>query len=186
MCQNGCPNGRGNKSKKLSFFSLVHLWVPLGSFSLTFVLPGHHFGTFLDALNIILAPLGPIKMMPGLEIYWRCSLSWHLLDLWGAWEIHNLMDSQLHDLFSRSTVATHKRLLRTFLSLAHLNLIRYCWELTFMRWTTREPNNQRKRILKPTSLQRGGGVGPTAKWIIKTQKQATQTMYVTASCPYLL
>ena len=28
------------------FFSLVPLWVPLGSFSLTFGLPGHHFGTF--------------------------------------------------------------------------------------------------------------------------------------------
>ena len=46
------------------FFSLVPLWVPLGSFSLTFGLPGHHFGTFLGALGSILTPLGPTKMMP--------------------------------------------------------------------------------------------------------------------------
>ena len=140
-----CQNGGGPRSHIFDvfsvFFSLVPLWVPLGSFSLTFGLPGHHFGTFLAALGIILAPLGPTKMMPR-----QCKIQW-------KW------------ILKPSTVATHKRLLRTFLSLAHLNLIRYCWELTFMRWTTREPNNQRKRILKPTSLQRGGGVGPTAKWI---------------------
>ena len=71
MCQNGCPKGRGQKSLKLVFFSLVPLWVPLGSFSLTFGLPGHHFGTFLGALGIILAPLGPTKMMPR-----QCKIQW--------------------------------------------------------------------------------------------------------------
>ena len=40
------------------FFLLVAFWLPLGSFSLTFGFPGHHFATFLDALGIILAPLG--------------------------------------------------------------------------------------------------------------------------------
>ena len=46
------------------FFSLVPLWVPLGLISLTLGLPGHHFGTFLSALGIILAPLGLTKMIP--------------------------------------------------------------------------------------------------------------------------
>ena len=58
------PKWGWEKVQKLIFFSLVPLWVPLGSFSLTFGLPGYHFGTFLGALGIILAPLGPTKMMP--------------------------------------------------------------------------------------------------------------------------
>ena len=59
MCQNGLPNGWANSSKKSSFFSLVPLWVPLGSpgfilldfwdprasFWHIFGCPGHHFGT---------------------------------------------------------------------------------------------------------------------------------------------
>ena len=78
MCQNGCPNGRGHKSLKLLFFSLVPLWVPLGSLLLHFALPGQHFGTFwvhfcwvLQSLGIILAPLGPTKMIPR-----ECKIQW--------------------------------------------------------------------------------------------------------------
>jgi len=49
----------------LIFFPLVPLWVPLAAFSLNLGLPGYHFATFLGALGIILAPLGPTKkMMP--------------------------------------------------------------------------------------------------------------------------
>ena len=57
--------GKGPKTALfLVFYSLVPLWVPLASFSLNFGPPGHHFGTFLGALGIIWAPLGPTKMMP--------------------------------------------------------------------------------------------------------------------------
>ena len=65
MCQNGLPNGCARKSKKRSFFSLVPLWVSLGSFS-----------WLLASLGIILAPFwmpwasfwhpwGPPKWCPG-------------------------------------------------------------------------------------------------------------------------
>ena len=54
----------GGKVKKLLFFVIgFPLGVP-GFIFLTFGFPGHHFGTLLGALSIILAPLGPTKMMP--------------------------------------------------------------------------------------------------------------------------
>ena len=89
MCQNGCPNGGGRRSKKSSFFSLwsysglpgepghhfgtlfgcpwVHFldfWAPRASFWHLSGCPGHHFGTLGAHQNDAPAMRNSMKMNP--------------------------------------------------------------------------------------------------------------------------
>ena len=148
MCQNGCPNGRGHKSLKLLFFSLVPLWVPLGSLSLHFALPGQHFGTFwvhfcwvLQSLGILFGTLGRHQndsqrvqnsmnmnphTTPGVFIFVEFWSPW--ASFWHPWAhhykvFHNVICSCVRCIMQHSRNRSR---------------------------TTREPKIQCKRILKPT------------------------------------
>ena len=151
MCQNGCPNGRGKKSKNCSFshwspfgcpwvhcYCILHslgiilapFWVPLGSFLLSFAVPGHHFGTLGPHQNDSQRVQNSMKMnphtTPAVFIFVEFWSPW--ASFWHPWAHHYKV---FHNVFCSCVrcIMQHSR-----------NRSR----------TTREPKIQCKRILKPT------------------------------------